>query len=103
MNNLPSINVFNFSVLQKIDWDFKKKRFLVQDTKKFGCSAKIRLREIIKFPEYKVGVAKPFHLSYNSPIGTIKTIIKLHRYICILLMYIKASTDDRSIFFYSDQ
>lgn len=93
MNNLPSINVFNFSVLQKIDWDFKKKRFLVQDTKKFGCSAKIRLREIIKFPEYKVGVAKPFHLSYNSPCT----------YMCILYTYIKASTDDRFIFFYSDQ
>ena len=90
MNNLfdeTSITVFNFSVLQKIDWDFKKKRFLVQDTKKFGCSAKIRLREIIKFPEYKVGVAIPFHLSYNSHIGTIKTIIKLHRYTCILHTY----------------
>lgn len=39
------------------DFPFKKKRFLVQDTKKFGCHAQIIVKDVLKFPEFKVKVA----------------------------------------------
>ena len=37
------------------DFVFKKRRFLVQDTRKVDCAAQIEMREILAFPEYKVG------------------------------------------------
>ncbi|XP_027047695.1 uncharacterized protein LOC113675335 [Pocillopora damicornis] len=36
------------------DHSFKKKRFLPQDTMKFGCTASIRLSEVITYPSYKI-------------------------------------------------
>ena len=32
----------------------KKRRFWKQDSKKLNCTATIQMREVIKFPEYKV-------------------------------------------------
>ena len=36
------------------DFVFKKRRFLVQDTRKFDCKAQIKMREILFFSENKV-------------------------------------------------
>jgi len=36
------------------DHPFRERRFLPQDTIKFGCPAKILRSEVIKFPGYKV-------------------------------------------------
>jgi hypothetical protein len=44
------------SWLQDGDPNFKKRRLIVQDTKKFGCKAVIKLKEILKFPDFKVSV-----------------------------------------------
>ncbi|XP_031551338.1 uncharacterized protein LOC116288650 [Actinia tenebrosa] len=35
-------------------FSFKKRRFLVQNTKKFGCPAQVIMREVMQFPGYKV-------------------------------------------------
>jgi len=43
-----------FNSFQEGDHSFKAKRFLPQDTIKFGCPAKIIMSEVIKFPDYKV-------------------------------------------------
>ena len=32
----------------------KKRRFLVQNSKKFGCPAQLVMREVVKFPKFKV-------------------------------------------------
>ncbi|XP_015750512.1 PREDICTED: uncharacterized protein LOC107330406 [Acropora digitifera] len=36
------------------DFVFKKRRFLVQDTRKVDCTAQIKMREVLVFPEYKI-------------------------------------------------
>ena len=36
------------------DHSFKGRRFLPQDTTKFGCPAKIFMSEVIRFPGYKI-------------------------------------------------
>ncbi|XP_066016092.1 calcium-responsive transcription factor-like [Pocillopora verrucosa] len=36
------------------DFVFKKRRFLVQDTRKFDCKAQIKMREILFFAEHKI-------------------------------------------------
>ena len=36
------------------DFTFKKNRFLTQPSKKANCPARLKLREVIAFPEYKV-------------------------------------------------
>lgn len=41
---------------QEGDHSFKGRRFLTQDTIKFGCPAKIFMSEVIKFPGYKVNI-----------------------------------------------
>lgn len=43
----------NFA-FQEGDHEFKGRRFLPQDTIKFGCPAKILMSEVIRFPGYKV-------------------------------------------------
>ena len=47
-----------FSFPKDCDFLLKKRRFLVQNTKKVNCTAQIKLREVIKFPDYKVGKTK---------------------------------------------
>ena len=39
---------------QEGDHSFRGRRFLPQDTIKFGCPAKIFMSEVMKFPGYKV-------------------------------------------------
>ena len=55
------LNSLNFRVnkiflrfLKDGDFLFKKRRFLVQNTKKVDCAAQIKPREVIMFPDYKV-------------------------------------------------
>lgn len=43
----------NFA-FQDSDHSFKGRRFLPQDTRKFGCPAKIFMSEVIRFPGYQV-------------------------------------------------
>ena len=40
--------------MDRDDFVFKKRRFLVQDTRKVDCTAQIKMREVLVFPEYKV-------------------------------------------------
>ena len=63
--------------MDRDDFVFKKGRFLVQDTRKVDCTAQIKMREVLVFPEYKVsGSTKTiFAVSYlfnrTSYFGTI--------------------------------
>ncbi|XP_044168961.1 uncharacterized protein LOC122953196 [Acropora millepora] len=41
-------------VFQEGDHSFKGKRFLPQDTIKFGCAAKIFMSEVVRFAGYKI-------------------------------------------------
>ena len=54
-------------VFQEGDHSFKGKRFLPQDTIKFGCPAKIFMSEVVRFAGYQV-----FNLIMYSTCGGIK-------------------------------
>ena len=56
-NTLSLISRWYIYLSQKAghkDFVFKKRRFLVQDTRKFDCKAQIKMREILFFAEHKV-------------------------------------------------
>ena len=38
------------------DYSAKKRRYMVQNTKKCNCTAQIHMREIIAYPGYKVRI-----------------------------------------------
>ena len=40
------------------DHAFVKTNKILQDTKKFGCAAQIKIKEIVNFPDYKVTLAQ---------------------------------------------
>ena len=37
-----------------MDYAFEKTNRILQDTKKFGCTAQIKVREVLNFTDYKV-------------------------------------------------
>ena len=45
-----------FFALQDGDFVLKKNRFLAQPSKKANCSARLKLREVVVFPAYKVNI-----------------------------------------------
>ena len=44
----------SLSAFQDEDFAFKKYRFLAQPSKKANCPARLKLREVVTFPHYKV-------------------------------------------------
>lgn len=49
-----TLSLLFFLFFQDGDFTFKKNRFLAQPSKKANCPARLKLREIIIFPDYKV-------------------------------------------------
>lgn len=49
-------NDFVYSKRSNNDHGYKKKIKQVQETKKFNCKAQIVVKEIVEFPDHKVGI-----------------------------------------------
>ena len=55
----------------RADFVFKKKIFLVQDTRNVDCTAQIKTREVLAFPEYKVSRSEKTIFAVYRPICSI--------------------------------
>ena len=54
LNNYSmQLTIFHFAFKENVH-DYTRKQIKVQETKKFGCTAQILVREDIWFPTYKV-------------------------------------------------
>ena len=59
INCMPAIIEFPLC-LQDEEHSYQRRRKLPHGTKKKGCTAAIVMREVILFPEYKVGLSLPY-------------------------------------------